>query len=46
MLKNESKEVVFTVAGSQKYFCEIHPSMKGVVELTKQPRLLHSREDI
>lgn len=33
MLKNEFKEVVFTVSGSQPYYCEIHPSMKGTVEV-------------
>ncbi|MEN9203225.1 MAG: hypothetical protein Q6K80_11630 [Thermostichus sp. DG_1_6_bins_120] len=27
--RNESKEVVFGVAGIQNYFCDIHPSMVG-----------------
>ncbi len=29
--RNESKEVVFEVAGIQEYFCDIHPSMVGRV---------------
>jgi plastocyanin len=29
--KNESKKVMFNQVGSQPYFCEIHPSMKGTV---------------
>ncbi|MCF2972123.1 hypothetical protein L1047_13045 [Synechococcus sp. Nb3U1] len=27
--RNESKEVMFEVAGIQEYFCDIHPSMVG-----------------
>lgn len=27
--RNESKAVVFEVAGIQDYFCDIHPSMVG-----------------
>lgn len=27
--RNESKAVVFEVAGIQEYFCDIHPSMVG-----------------
>jgi len=29
--RNESKTVVFEVAGIQEYFCDIHPSMMGRV---------------
>ncbi len=29
--RNESREVVFEVAGIQEYFCDIHPSMVGRV---------------
>lgn len=35
MLKNEQKIVVFKEAGTQHYFCDLHPSMKGVVKVTK-----------
>ena len=33
MLKNESKTITFDKSGKQNYFCEIHPSMKGVVDV-------------
>ena len=29
--QDESKRVVFEKVGTQNYFCEIHPSMKGLV---------------
>jgi plastocyanin len=35
MLKNESKTVTFTEAGTQHYFCNIHPSMKGTVKVVE-----------
>lgn len=32
---NESKTVVFNQVGSQPYFCELHPSMKGTINVVK-----------
>jgi plastocyanin len=29
--KNDSKQVTFNQVGTQHYFCEIHPSMKGQI---------------
>jgi plastocyanin len=33
--KNESKIVTFNTVGEQKYFCEIHPSMKGKITVVE-----------
>jgi plastocyanin len=31
LAKNQSKTVAFNQTGTYKYFCSIHPSMKGKV---------------
>jgi plastocyanin len=34
ILKGKSATVIFKTTGDQSYFCEMHPSMKGMVKVT------------